>query len=119
LFIAGLILLSAGLVFYFITLRSLISGLRQTSLMTKGGYYLCRHPLYSSFILFILPAIALMLNSWLVLTSSIVAYIVFKLTINREDQILESVFGDEYLKYRNKTPELFPFPFRKIVRPMK
>ena len=54
-----------------------------------------------------IPALSLMMNSWLVLTSSIVAYIVFKFYIKDEQDELEKVFGEEYLEYKRKTSEFF------------
>jgi protein-S-isoprenylcysteine O-methyltransferase Ste14 len=113
LFNAGLILLAIGLVFYFSTVRLLIKGLNETRLVTNGAYSLCQNPLYSSMILFIIPALSLIINSWLVLTSSVAGYVLFKLFIRKEYMELERFFGQSYIKYKNETPELFPFPFKK------
>jgi protein-S-isoprenylcysteine O-methyltransferase Ste14 len=54
-----------------------------------------------------------MLNSWLILTSSIAGYILFKIFIRNEYNELEKFFGEDYIKYRNTTPEFFPLPFKK------
>jgi protein-S-isoprenylcysteine O-methyltransferase Ste14 len=114
--IAGTIILIASAVFYFLTLRVLLRGLKETKLITTGSFSLCRNPLYASFILFLIPSLSLLLNSWLVLTASLAAYIIFKISIRQEDAELEKFFGDDYLKYRNDTPEIFPFPFKKLFR---
>jgi protein-S-isoprenylcysteine O-methyltransferase Ste14 len=111
--IAGSILLMAGIVFYLSTVRLLIKGLKETRLMTTGTYGLCQHPLYASFILMIIPALSLLLNSWLILTSGIVGYIIFRRRIRQEYAELEKVFGDDYVQYRKRTPEFFPFPVKK------
>jgi len=113
LFIAGIVLMIFGLIFYFSTVRILLKGLKETRLMTKGPYHLCQNPLYVSLLLIIIPALSLMLNSWLVLTSSIVGYIFFKLFIKSEYKELEKFFGEDYLKYKNETPEFFPLPVKK------
>jgi protein-S-isoprenylcysteine O-methyltransferase Ste14 len=55
----------------------------------------------------------LLLNSWLVLTTCIVGFILMKVYISNEYHILEEAFGDEYLKYKAETPEFFPFPVKK------
>jgi protein-S-isoprenylcysteine O-methyltransferase Ste14 len=111
--ILGTILMIFGLVFYFSTVRLLLKGLRETRLVTNGAFSLCQNPLYSAILLFIVPALALLLNSWLVLTSSLIGYFMFKLYIRGEYQELEEAFGDEYLKYKAETPEFIPLPFKK------
>ncbi len=113
LLIIGIILLAVGLAFYFSTVRLLLKGLKETRLVTSGAYRLCQSPLYSSIILFIIPALSLILNSWLILTSSIIGYILFKIFINQEYTELEKFFGDRYIKYKNETPEFFPVPLKK------
>ena len=114
--ISGIILMTAGLIFYFFTVRFLLQGLKSTKLMTTGPYSLCQNPLYSSLLLFIIPALALLLNSWLVLTSSVAGYILFKIYINNEYEELDKFFGEDYRIYRNRTPEFFPLPGKKRIR---
>lgn len=111
--IVGIILMIIGLTFYFSTVKLLLSGLKETKLVTTGAYSLCQNPLYSSLILFVIPALSLILNSWLVLTSSLAGYFLFRILIKNEYNELESIFGEEYLKYRKQTPEFFPDPFKK------
>jgi protein-S-isoprenylcysteine O-methyltransferase Ste14 len=113
LFYSGLALLLVGLVFYSFTVRLLIKGLNETRLVTNGAFFLCQNPLYTSMILFIIPALSLIINSWLVLTSSIIGYILFKIFIKAEYIELEKFFGESYLTYKKITPEFFPFPFKK------
>jgi protein-S-isoprenylcysteine O-methyltransferase Ste14 len=63
-------------------------------------------------LLFIIPALSLLLNSWLVLASNVVGYIVLKIFIGHEYLELEKFFGEEYLKYKSKTREFFPLPIK-------
>ena len=112
----GSIVLLFGLIFYFYSVRLLLNGLKEGKLVTHGTFYLCQNPLYISFVLFFIPATALLLNSWLVFTASLVGFILVKLHISKEYQVLEEAFGDEYLKYRAETPEFFPFPVKKWFR---
>ena len=113
LFISGIVLMVFGLIFYLSTVRLLLKGLKETRLVTNGAFSLCQNPLYSSIILFIIPALSLLLNSWLILTSALVGYLLFKINIKNEYSELEKFFGEAYLKYRNETPEFFPLPVKK------
>jgi protein-S-isoprenylcysteine O-methyltransferase Ste14 len=116
LFFFGLSLVVAGSLLYFLTVPSMLKGLINTRLITTGTYYLCCNPLYASIILFIIPGVSLMMNSWLVLTTSIVGYVLLKVFIKSEYEEMEKLFGDDYRKYRNETPEFFPFPVKKILK---
>lgn len=113
LFYTGLALIIIGAIMYFLTAPALLKGLKETKLMTTGTFYLCCNPLYSSIILLIIPGISLMMNSWLVLTTSLVAYVLFKIFIKSEYAEMEKFFGDDFKKYRAETPEFFPFPWKK------
>jgi protein-S-isoprenylcysteine O-methyltransferase Ste14 len=115
-FYAGLAFLITGLLIYFLTLPLLLKGLKETRLVITGCFYLCCNPLYCAIILFIIPGISFIMNSWLVLTASIVAYILFKFSIKKEYAEMEKFFGDEYRNYRANTPEFFPFPVKKWYR---
>jgi len=108
LLIPGIILMIASLMFYFSTVRMLLKGLKETKLMTTGPYSLCQHPLYASLLLGIIPALSLILNSWLVLTSSVVGYFLLKRYIKIEENELNSIFGEEYMNYKRETPVFFP-----------
>lgn len=108
-FFAGLVLLIVGFIFYFSTIPQLLKGIKETKLVVNGTFSLCCNPLYAAIILLIVPGVALMMNSWLVLTTTIVGYVVFKMFIAKEYEELEKFFGDEYVKYRERTPEFFPF----------
>jgi protein-S-isoprenylcysteine O-methyltransferase Ste14 len=111
--IAGILLIAIALVFYFTTLRLMLPGIRTNRLITTGAYRLCRNPLYSALLLFFIPGLGLLLNSWIILTTPIVGYLVFRRFIHEEEEQLERIFGDEYRYYHVKTSMLFPNPFNK------
>jgi len=115
-FFTGLALVLAGAIMYFLTVPALLKGLKQTRLVTDGTYYLCRHPLYTSVLLLIIPGISLMMNSWLVVTTSILGYTLFKIFIKSEYEEMKKFFGDDYERYMNQTPEFIPFPMKKWFR---
>ena len=104
--------MAAGLIFYFSTVRILLKGLKETRLMTKGPYVICQNPLYASLIPIIILALSLLLSSWLVLTTSVVGYILFKIFIKIEYTELEKYSGEENLKYKSESPEFFPRPLK-------
>jgi protein-S-isoprenylcysteine O-methyltransferase Ste14 len=112
--ISGIVMVVTGFVFYVSAVLGLKGGLKDTRLVTNGAYYFCQNPLYSSIILFIIPGVSFWINSWLVLTAAIAGYVVFKVSIRKEYLELGDFFGEEYLNYRNKTPEFFPFPLKKL-----
>ena len=116
LFFFGLFLVLVGTILYFFTVPSLLKGLKETRLVTAGAFYLCCNPLYSSIIVFIIPGISLMMNSWLVLTASIAGFILLKLFIKSEYAEMEKFFGEDYRKYKAETPEFLPFPLKKWFR---
>jgi len=116
LFSFGLAFLIIGSIMYFLTVPALLKGLKETKLITTWTFYLCCNPLYTSIILFIVPGISLMMNSWLVLTTSIVAFTLFKIFIKSEYAEMEKFFGDDFRKYKAETPEFFPFPIKKWCR---
>jgi protein-S-isoprenylcysteine O-methyltransferase Ste14 len=114
--IAGTVYLIGGLIFYFTSVKLLLKGLKKGKLVTKGTFSLCQNPLYVSFVLMLIPAIGLLLNSWLVLTTCVVGFILMKVYISNEYHVLEEAFGDEYLNYKSETPEFFPFPVKKWLK---
>lgn len=116
LFFTGLAVTIAGAILYFVTAPALLKGLKETRLVTAGGYYLCCNPLYAAIILLIIPGVSLIMNSWLVLSTSIIAYLLFRTFIKSEYAEMEKFFGEEYRKYRAETPEFIPLPVKKWFR---
>ena len=116
LFYAGLVLVTAGSAMYFLTVPSLLKGLKETKLMTGGTFFLCCNPLYSSIILLIIPGVSLIMNSWLILTTSVVAYSLFRIFIKSEYAEMEKFFGDDFRRYKAVTPDFFPVPLKKWLK---
>lgn len=108
--VIAVILLMAGVPMLVVAARSVMGAYAHDQLVTSGLSALVRHPIYSAWIVFILPGIALLSRSWPVLLTPLVAYTVFKLSIRREDEYLQQRFGDAYLEYRARVNELIPVP---------
>ena len=112
LLIFGVILLIVGIPFLFISIITLNKAYKADLLRTYGVYSICRHPLYSSWIIFIIPGIGLLLNSWILLTVPIIMYIVFRILIKQEELYLQNKFGEKYIVYKNKVSLLLPMFWR-------
>jgi protein-S-isoprenylcysteine O-methyltransferase Ste14 len=106
----GVVLLATGLVFYGSAARSLMRGFREGVLVTGGVFAWSQNPLYASFIFFLIPAAALLADSWPLVVASLVLYVAFKRFIVAEYREMEAAFGEQYRAYRSKTSELLPLP---------
>lgn len=109
LMVIGMIFLGIGLVLYGLTARSLLRGIKETRLVTTGMYRYSQNPLYALIMLVLFPGIGLMMNSWLVLTTPVLGFICFRKFIAQEYNEMTDVFGEEYQRYKERTPEFFPF----------
>lgn len=104
----AVILLVAGVSMLALALRSATQAYNRDRLVTSGIFAVVRHPIYSAWIVFIVPGVALLSHSWPVLLTPLVAYAVFKLSIHREDEYLQQRFGQAYLDYRERVNEIIP-----------
>ena len=106
----GILLLMIGVPMWLIAMRAVMRAYKGDRLVTSGVFGLVRHPVYSAWIVFNIPAIALLFRSWPLLLTPLLAYAVFKLSIRTEDDYLEKRFGQEYMDYRARVNELVPVP---------
>jgi len=105
-------LLLVGVPMLVLAARTVIGAYNRDQLARGGILGLVRNPIYSAWIVFILPGLALFSRSWPMLLMPLVAYAVFKARIHREDEYLAQRFGQAYLDYRNRVNELIPIPRR-------
>jgi protein-S-isoprenylcysteine O-methyltransferase Ste14 len=68
--ILGVILIWIGVPFWIIAVRTIMRAYNANELVTGGVYRCCRHPVYSSWVVFIVPGIALLVSSWRIESSS-------------------------------------------------
>jgi len=97
--VLGLILLVAGVVMLMFAGRAIVGAHGEDKLATTGTFGVVRNPIYSAWIVFLIPGLVLLSRSWLLLTP-LVAYLVFKSRIRKEDEYLEKRFGQAYQDYR-------------------
>jgi protein-S-isoprenylcysteine O-methyltransferase Ste14 len=108
--IIGFSWLAIGLVFYIISAKTFFKGFEKGELITYGTYSLCRNPIYASFIIFLIPALALIFKSGIILSIDVAFYVNFKVLIREEYFNLKKIFGEEYDRYEKKVNEIIPIP---------
>jgi len=110
--IIGIILLMLGFIIYIKTLKIINKAHSESRLVTHGIYAYVRHPLYSSFILFMTPGIVLLFNSYILFFIPIIYYIIFRILIRKEEMYCLNQFGELYVHYKKNLNAIFP-KFRK------
>jgi protein-S-isoprenylcysteine O-methyltransferase Ste14 len=105
----GFILNAVGLWFWFFSIVQIKRAFESHHLATKGVYSLSRNPMYSAFIVFIVPGIAFMTNNFLIIFISICMFICFKLLIGKEEKYLQQEYGAEFEEYSSRVAQLIPF----------
>ena len=104
------VLLIAGISMLVIAARAVTRAYNNDQLVTSGILALVRNPIYSAWLVFIIPGLALLGRSWPLLLTPVIGYAVFKRLIHREDEYLRQRFGKTYLDYRAQVSELIPIP---------
>ena len=118
----GSILLIIGIPYYILSIKTIHKVFNKGELCTTGVYAICRHPLYSSWIFFNCPAIAILFRSWIILTVPVFMYFLLIILIGEEEKYLIKRYGNEYLDYKKNTnlafPKLWKF-FNKNIKELK
>jgi protein-S-isoprenylcysteine O-methyltransferase Ste14 len=108
--VVGGLLLLVGIPFFALALRTLHRGFPRGELFTKGVYACCRHPIYASWIVFLVPGILLLMNSWAFAIAPVVMTILLRSFVHVEETWLEQTFQDRYRDYRRRVPAVLPLP---------
>ena len=111
--VVGVLLLAIGVPLLVVALIALNRNYDRDQLATGGIYGIVRNPIYSAWVVFLIPGLVFLSPSWPLLLTPLVTYIAFKATIAREEAYLEERFGDTYRIYRSEVRELLPFPRRR------
>ena len=77
-------------------------------LATNGPYSMVRHPLYVGNILVIVGFNLLNNEAWAWMTTGAFLWFFYPTAINYEDSKLEGIFGEQWRKWRSRTPALIP-----------
>jgi len=108
--LTGWIMLFVGIIAYVVTLRQFIKDFSKGKLITNGIFGLSRNPLYASWILFILPAIAFITDNWSFLFAPVAMYVFFVLNIKEEEESLKQIFGEKFDEYCKRVNRLIFIP---------
>jgi len=113
--VAGVILLVANLVVSGLSLLHLRDSWRvgvieqqKTELVTDGIYRYTRNPYFASYLL-LFAAYTVILQNLILLLLSCVGFFLIHSMIIREERYLQSLHGETFTSYRNRTPRYFLF----------
>ena len=106
--ILGILLIVIGLIIFLIPAFTIDKYFFEGKLCKKGVYAYLRHPIYASWISFIVPGIVILRGSTLGITIPIFMYIIFRALIPIEEKYLIDKFGNEYIEYKSKVWAIFP-----------
>jgi protein-S-isoprenylcysteine O-methyltransferase Ste14 len=98
----GVLLLAIGLPFWLLSAFMFLKAWQRERLETRGPFAIMPNPIYSSFIIFVIPALSLLLGWWLLLLTSFAMYAAQRMFIHQEDADLRNKFGSVYEEYRRK-----------------
>ena len=111
--IPGVALIIIGVPFFILAVKSVTRAYNDDALVTGGVFSCCRHPLYGSWVVFIVPGIVLLFKSWLGLTTPVFMYLILRMLVGKEEKHLENLFGNRYIEYKKRVPCIFPVGFFK------
>jgi protein-S-isoprenylcysteine O-methyltransferase Ste14 len=105
----GSIVLVMGLILWTSGVIQLLIGFSRGKLVTTGVYRIARNPIYASATFFILPAVALLTQTWVYFVVSFFLYAGVMMFIGTEEKQLTEAFGREYEDYLKRVDRLVPF----------
>jgi len=108
--VLGIVFLGLGIIFWVYSAIFFLKYFENGKLITKGPFALCRNPIYSSIIVFLIPSLALIFHSGILFSISLVLYLGFKISIHGETNVLRRIFEKEYENYEKSVNEIIPFP---------
>lgn len=102
--------LASGIALWAMTLLWFLRGFPSGKLIVDGPYRYCRHPLYASLFVFVMPGASLLLHTWTILVAALAGAALTWALVAREESELEQAFAAEWRAYRKRTSRLLPLP---------
>jgi protein-S-isoprenylcysteine O-methyltransferase Ste14 len=84
-------------------------------LVTYGAFAWSRNPLYNGNFLIWMGFAVISGVLWFIPVAAVIFAIEYSLIVRYEEGVLESIFGDEYLAYKRRTPRWIPRPPSRAV----
>ena len=106
--VVGSILIVVGIPFLVVSEKTVMRAYHAKKLVTSGIFRCCRHPLYASWLFFLIPGIVCLSGSWIALTTPVFMYLVLRRLVRREEDCLQRAFGHAYREYQQQVPCIFP-----------
>ena len=108
---SGLIICLFGMIFTIAAILNFATGPKD-KVITTGLYRCTRNPTYIGIILMQI-GLGIACTSWLYLLLTVVLMIIFNANLSAEERYCLYRFGDDYRKYKNRTPRWIGIPKSK------
>jgi len=82
-------------------------------LRTDGPYRVMRHPIYTGILGMLAGTTLMFVSAWPVL---LICLAIFVLKISNEEQLMTEQFGEQYVEYKSRVPQLVPGLYLKRRR---
>jgi protein-S-isoprenylcysteine O-methyltransferase Ste14 len=105
----GWVWMAIGIVAFIVTMVQFIVNFPKGKLITKGMFACSRNPIYSTWIVFILPAAGMIFNNWFFFVAALAMCVATLLLVREEENQLLKVFGKPYADYRRKIGSIVRF----------
>jgi protein-S-isoprenylcysteine O-methyltransferase Ste14 len=105
---SGLIVLLFGMIFTITAILNFAT-IPKEKVITKGLYSFTRNPTYVGIIL-MQTGLGIACSSWLYILLTVAIMILFNANLSAEERYCLYRYGDDYLKYKNRTPRLIGIP---------
>jgi protein-S-isoprenylcysteine O-methyltransferase Ste14 len=77
------------------------------TLITAGPYKFVRHPIYSGLLL-MFSGHALIVGDWRAIIAVLIVFVSFWFKLRKEERLMQTLFGEQYIRYLNVTKALVP-----------
>jgi protein-S-isoprenylcysteine O-methyltransferase Ste14 len=113
---AGWIWLVLGTIAFIITLVQFIVNFPKGRLITTGMFAVSRNPIYTCWILFILPALGFIFSNWLFFAAALCMLVATQLLVKKEEEELSGCFGNAYLTYKSQVRQIIGCSKKNLFR---
>ncbi|MFX0041922.1 MAG: methyltransferase family protein [Candidatus Hodarchaeota archaeon] len=108
-----MLILATAITFIILSHRALFKSHQPPdSLITSGILRYVRNPMYFGILLIYVAFITLSI-SLISIGLFIIVILIYNWMVNFEENILENMFGNQFLEYKTKVPKWIPNPFKK------